>query len=220
MAEIDKVDGIERIRYMTSHPRDMNDKVIETIKNSNKICEHFHLPIQSGCNEILKEMNRGYTVEYYKELVQKIRTALPNASITTDLIMGFPGETPDHFAETLELIKAIKYDAAYTFLYSKRSGTPAATMLNQVELSEKKKRLQALMAVQNDISLNINKSYEGKVVEVMVEGPSKSDKTRFTGRTRTNKIVIWDKQGDEATGDLINVKITKAQTWVLNGELI
>ncbi len=220
LAEIDKVDGIERIRYMTSHPRDMNDKVIETIKNSNKICEHFHLPIQSGCNEILKEMNRGYTVEYYKELVQKIRTALPNASITTDLIMGFPGETPDHFAETLELIKAIKYDAAYTFLYSKRSGTPAATMLNQVELSDKKKRLQALMAVQNDISLNINKSYEGKVVEVMVEGPSKSDKTRFTGRTRTNKIVIWDKQGDEATGDLINVKITKAQTWVLNGELI
>ena len=108
----------------------------------------------------------------------------------------------------------------YTFLYSKRSGTPAATMLNQVELSDKKKRLQALMAVQNDISLNINKSYEGKVVEVMVEGPSKSDKTRFTGRTRTNKIVIWDKQGDEATGDLINVKITKAQTWVLNGELI
>ena len=118
------------------------------------------------------------------------------------------------------LIKDIKYDAAYTFLYSKRSGTPAAGMDEQVELVEKKKRLQALMDIQNDISLNINKSYEGKIVEVMVEGPSKTDENRFTGRTGTNKIVIWDKKGFEATGDLVNVKITKAQTWVLNGELI
>lgn len=139
LLEIDKVKGIERVRYMTSHPRDMNDKVIQAIKNSNKVCSHFHLPIQSGCNEILKKMNRGYTVEYYKDLVDKIRKAIPDAAITTDLIMGFPGETSEHFIETLELIKEIKYDAAYTFLYSKRSGTPAAIMDEQVELAEKEK---------------------------------------------------------------------------------
>lgn len=219
LLEIDKVKGIERVRYMTSHPRDMNDKVIQAIKNSNKVCSHFHLPIQSGCNEILKKMNRGYTVEYYKDLVDKIRKAIPDAAITTDLIMGFPGETSEHFIETLELIKEIKYDAAYTFLYSKRSGTPAAIMDEQVDLAEKKKRLQILMDVQNDISLNINKTYEGRTVEVMVEGPSKTDENRFTGRTGTNKIVIWDKKGFESTGDLVNVKIIKAQTWVLNGEL-
>jgi len=217
---VDKVASVERIRYMTSHPRDMNDKVIEVISNSNKICEHFHLPIQSGSNTILKAMNRGYTTEYYYQLVQKIRQAIPNASITTDLIVGFPGETDELFTETLEFIRTIRYDAAYTFLYSKRSGTPAATMPDQIDLAVKKERLQQLMHAQNEISLAINKTLEGQIAEVLVEGVSKTDSNKLMGRTRTNKIVIWDKTGHESIGQIIHVKINTAQTWLLKGQLI
>ena len=130
---VDKVRGIERVRYMTSHPKDLSDKVIETIKNSEHICEHFHLPVQYGSNKILKAMNRVYTVEQYRELVKKIRAAIPAASITTDLIVGFPGETEEDFADMLSFLREIRYDAAYTFLYSKRSGTPAAVMEQQVD---------------------------------------------------------------------------------------
>ncbi|HWR09612.1 tRNA (N6-isopentenyl adenosine(37)-C2)-methylthiotransferase MiaB [Sporomusa sp.] len=217
---IDQIDTIARIRYMTSHPRDMNDKVIETIKNSKKICEHFHLPVQSGNNDILKQMNRGYTTEYYRQLVNKIRQVIPNASLTTDLIVGFPGENEEHVIETLEFIKTIRYDAAYTFLYSQRSGTPAANYPDQVPLPEKKARLNRLMAIQNEISLQINKQLVGHSVEVLVEGPSKNDENKLMGRTRTNKIVLWEKSGGEKPGDLVNIQIATAQTWVLKGCLV
>lgn len=217
---VDQVEPIARIRYMTSHPRDMNDKVIETIKNSKKICEHFHLPVQSGNNDILGRMNRGYTTEYYQRLVNHIRRLMPGASVTTDLIVGFPGESEEHVIETLNFIKTIRYDAAYTFLYSQRSGTPAAGYPDQVPVAEKKARLNQLMAVQNEISLQINKQLVGTSVEVLVEGPSKNDETKLMGRTRTNKIVLWAKAGAEKPGDLVNVQIDTAQTWVLKGCLV
>lgn len=219
LSAVDKIESIERIRYMTSHPRDMSDKVIEIVRTSKKICEHFHLPIQSGSDEILQQMNRGYQTEYYLELVRKIRTALPGASLTTDLIVGFPSETDQLFEETINLIKEVRFDAAYTFLYSVRSGTPAATMPNQLPLAVKKERLQRLNDIQNEISLEINKQLEGNIVEVLVEGPSKNDPNRMMGRTRTNKIVIWDK-GQEEVGQLVNIKILQAQTWLLKGQLI
>jgi tRNA-2-methylthio-N6-dimethylallyladenosine synthase len=220
LTELDKIEGVERIRYMTSHPRDMGDDVIDAIKNSRHVCTHFHLPVQYGSDRILKAMNRGYTVDYYRELVKKVRAAVPNASLTTDLIVGFPGETDEDFQKTLEFLKEIRYDAAYTFIYSKRSGTPAAEMAGQVPEDVKKARLQELMEVQNEISLAINKSLEGKVVEVMVEGESKTDENVLSGRTGTNKIVLWQRSGEEKAGDLLKVRITHAQTWVLKGELI
>lgn len=213
---VDKVEGIKRVRFMTSHPKDLSDEVIDAIAEGEHLCEHIHLPVQYGSNHLLKAMNRVYTVESYKELVQKIRARIPQASLTTDLIVGFPGETEDDFAQMLDFLKEIRYDSAYTFIYSKRSGTPAATMDNQVDDAVKKERLNALMAVQNQISLEINQSLLDSVMEVMVEGPSKNDETVWTGHTRTNKIVLFDHQ-DEQPGDFINVKITHPQTWVLKG---
>ncbi|CUH94179.1 (Dimethylallyl)adenosine tRNA methylthiotransferase MiaB [Propionispora sp. 2/2-37] len=217
---VDRSSAVERIRYMTSHPRDMNDAVIDVISQSTKICEHFHLPIQSGSDKILEKMNRGYSTEYYLSLMKKIREAVPNASITTDIIVGFPGETEELFLETIQLLKEIRFDAAYTFIYSQRSGTPAAAMPGQVPLAEKKARLQRLMTMQNDISLDINQSLQGQTLEVLVEGPSKNDETRWMGRTRTNKIVLWDKKGTEKVGQLLPVYIVNAQTWLLKGQLL
>jgi tRNA-2-methylthio-N6-dimethylallyladenosine synthase len=216
---VDHVPGIERIRYMTSHPRDASEQMIETVRTSEHICNHFHLPIQSGSDEILKRMNRGYTTEAYVKLVEKIRQAIPDASITTDLIVGFPGETETHFQETVELVKKVRFDVAYTFLYSKRSGTPAATMEDQVPQAIKKDRLQRLMNVQNEISLEINKQLEGTVVSVLVEGNSKNDSSTIMGRTSTNKIVLWKGSTDDVS-KIVQVKIQNAQTWVLKGEQI
>jgi tRNA-2-methylthio-N6-dimethylallyladenosine synthase len=220
LAQVDTIENIERIRYMTSHPRDMNEKVIEVIKNSRKICEHFHLPVQAGSDIMLQKMNRGYSTDYYRRLVDRIRQTVPSASLTTDIIVGFPGETEELFAQTLAFVKAIEFDAAYTFLYSQRSGTPAASMPDQVPVGDKKARLARLMAVQNDISLAINKKLEGHTLEVLVEGYSKNDANKLMGRTRTNKIVLWEKTGHEAVGQLVRIKITTAQTWVLKGQLV
>ena len=216
---VDEVPGIERVRYMTSHPKDMSERVIKAVREGKHICEHFHLPVQYGSNRILKLMNRVYTVEKYRELVCNIREVVPQATLTTDLIVGFPGETAEDFAETLEFLKEIKYDAAYTFIYSKRSGTPAAEMDNQVPDDVKHARLQQLMAVQDEISRQINESYVGRKVEVMVEGPSRTNDVVWNGRTRGNKIVLWNYNGSEKPGDIVKVKITQPQTWVLKGEL-
>lgn len=216
---VDEVEGIERVRYMTSHPKDLSDEVIEVIKNSKHICKHFHLPVQYGSNRILKAMNRVYTVESYRELVAKIRQAVPDCSLTTDLIVGFPGETEEDFQQLLEFLKEIRYDQAYTFIYSKRSGTPAAEMENQVEDAVKHQRLNKLMEVQNQISLEINQALVGKTLEVMAEGPSQTDDQVWTGRTSTNKILLWPYKGQEKPGDLVKVKVTHAQTWLLKGEL-
>ena len=216
---VDAVPGIRRVRFMTSHPKDLSDKVIAAIRDGEHLCEHIHLPVQYGSNRILKAMNRVYTIESYRDLVRRIHEALPEAALTTDLIVGFPGETDDDFQELLAFLKEIRYDSAYTFIYSKRSGTPAATMENQVDELVKKERLNQLMAVQNTISLEINQVLQGKVLEVMVEGPSKHDAAVWNGRTRTNKIVLFP-HGEEQAGDFIQVKITQPQTWVLKGERV
>lgn len=216
---VDEVPGIRRVRFMTSHPKDLSDKVIAAIRDGRHLCEHIHLPVQYGSNHILKAMNRVYTVESYRKLVGRIRKEIPNVSLTTDLIVGFPGETDEDFREMLDFLREIRYDSAYTFIYSKRSGTPAATMEHQVEESVKKERLNELMAVQNEISLEINQKLLGKTMEIMVEGPSKNDASVWMGRTRTNKIVLFPHDGEQA-GDFIDVKITHPQTWVLKGEKV
>lgn len=219
LAMVDDIEGIERVRYMTSHPKDLSDEVIEVIKNSKHICTHFHLPVQYGSDNMLKRMNRVYTVAKYKETVRKIREAIPDCSLTTDLIVGFPGETEEDFQQLMEFIVEIRYDAAYTFIYSKRSGTPAAEMPDQIDDECKHQRLNRLMELQNKISLEINQSLEGKIMEVMVEGPSQNNEAVWSGRTSSNKLVLWN-HGEEKIGDLINVRITQPQTWVLKGERV
>ncbi len=219
LEKIDTIDTIARVRYMTSHPRDMSEQVVAVVAGSKRVCHQFHLPIQSGSDEILQRMNRGYDTASYRQLVASIRKKMLHASLTTDIIVGFPGETEELFQETLELLQEIRFDMAYTFLYSQRSGTPAATMTDQIPLAVKKDRLKRLMDIQNVISLEINKELEGQIVEVLVEGPSKNDPDRLMGRTQSNKIVIWDQEGSEKVGDLRQVKIIQAQTWLLKGQL-
>ncbi|MFC2740592.1 MAG: tRNA (N6-isopentenyl adenosine(37)-C2)-methylthiotransferase MiaB [Selenomonas sp.] len=216
---VDAVKGVERVRYMTSHPKDLSDAVIDAVRQGRHICPHFHLPVQHGSDRILRAMNRVYRKDAYRSLVERIRVAVPDASLTTDLIVGFPGETEEDFEELLDFLREIRYDAAYTFLYSKRSGTPAATMEEQVEDSVKKERLHRLMEVQNEISLEKNAALKGTVQEVLAEGPSRTDEDVWTGRTGTNKIVLWRKKGQETEGDIVRVRITQPQTWVLKGEL-
>ena len=216
---VDAVKGIERVRYMTSHPKDLSDAVIDAVRQGRHICPHFHLPVQHGSDRILRAMNRVYRKDAYRSLVERIRAAVPDASLTTDLIVGFPSETEEDFGELLDFLREIRYDAAYTFLYSKRSGTPAATMEAQVEDSVKKERLHRLMEVQNEISLEKNAALKGTVQEVLAEGPSRTDEDVWTGRTGTNKIVLWRKKGQETEGDIVRVRITQPQTWVLKGKL-
>lgn len=221
LRRVNDIPGVERIRYMTSHPRDMHEDVVKAVAECEHVCENFHIPFQSGSNKILKAMNRGYTRETYLKLVETIRTYVPNASITADIIIGFPGETEDDFQQTLSLVKEIGFDAAYTFIYSKRSGTPASIMEEQVPLEVKKERLNILMAEQNLISLNRNKNLLGQTVEVLSEGPSTKNASVWSGRTRTNKLVLWPKEDREfALGEKVFVKIDTAQTWLLKGKAL
>ena len=214
LADVDKIDGLKRLRFMTSHPKDLSDELIDAMAHGKNICEHIHLPVQYGSNEILRKMNRVYTVEKYLNLVKKIRAAIPNISLTTDLIVGFPGETETDFKLTLDFLREVKFDMAFTFIYSERTGTPAANFDGKVDDETKHRRLNELMEVQNKISLEKNLRLEGQTLEILVEGASKTDDKIFTGRTRTNKPVLF-KHGAENIGDLINVKINQAQTWLL-----
>jgi len=221
LQELDRLGGIERIRYMTSHPRDFTDKLIDVIAGSRKVCEHFHLPVQAGSNSVLKRMNRGYTREGYLELVKKIRQHIPQASITTDLIVGFPGETDQDFAETLDLVERVRFDSAFTFVYNKRSGTPAAEMPDQVPDEVKKARIQRLISVQNKISQEKNMLETGKIHEVLVEGANKNDPDKMEARTRTGKLVLFKAGSDnKLIGRIIRVKITETGTWHLDGEMV
>lgn len=219
LSTLDSAGRIKRIRYMTSHPRDFSKKLIDTISQCQTVCEHFHLPIQSGSNRILTLMNRGYTRESYLSLIRDIRSKVPNASITTDIIVGFPGETDIDFKDTIKLFQEAQFDVAYTFLYSTRSGTPAADMPDQVPQEIKKERLQELMDIQNSISLAINQKLVGETEEILVEGTSKTSEQVLTGRTRTNKIVNFPGEM-KLSGELVQVKIIKAKTWHLEGERI
>ncbi len=219
LEELDKVEGISRIRFMTSHPKDLSDELIFKMAKLKKVCLHLHLPIQSGSTRILEEMNRKYTKEQYLELVDKVKRNIPGIALTTDIIVGFPGETEDDFKDTLDVLEKVSFDSAYTFLYSKRTGTPAASMPKQVDEETKKDRFQRLLDVQNRISKEINDGYLGKVVEVLVEGTSKNNPDKFTGRTDTNKIVNFSCDSSKI-GQLVNVRVDSVQTWSLEGEVI
>lgn len=215
---VDAIPGVERIRYMTSHPRDMSEAVVRTIAESQHICKNFHIPVQSGSSRIMKAMNRGYDRERYLKLVETIRRCVPDAVITTDLIVGFPGETEKDFEETLDLLRTVEYDDAFTFIYSPRKGTPAAGFGAQVPDAVKHERLDRLMALQNEICLKRNKRLVGRTLAVMVEGPSKSNPAMLSGRTDGNDLVLWPKIRNHAPGDLVNVKMERAQTWLIRGK--
>lgn len=218
MDEIRKID-IPRVRFTTSHPRDFDDHLIEVLAKGGNLVEHIHLPVQSGNSDILKLMARKYTREDYVTLANKIKTAIPHASFTTDIIVGFPNETEEQFQDTLSLVKEMEYDSAYTYVYSPREGTPAAKMEDNVPLEVKKDRLQRLNAVVNEISAEKNKAYEGRIVEVLVEGESKKNPDILAGRTRTNRLVNFEAP-KSSIGEIVYVKITEAKSWSLNGQVV
>jgi tRNA-2-methylthio-N6-dimethylallyladenosine synthase len=219
LEELNKVKKLKRIRFMTSHPRDFSDELLEKIKTLPKVANHIHLPVQSGSNKVLKEMNRGYTREYYLERVKKIQEEIPGAAVSTDFIVGFPGESEEDFEKTIELVKELNFDMAYTFIYSPRSGTPASRRDDQVADEVKKERLNRLMNLQNKISYDQNQKLIGRTEEILVTGPSSRDPEVFEGRTSTNKICFIDKRED-LVGELAKVKIEAAKSWTLEGRVI
>jgi len=217
MADIQKID-IPRVRFTTSHPRDFDDHLIEVLGRGGNMVEHIHLPVQSGSNEILKRMSRKYTRESYLELVRKLKAAIPGLVLSTDIIVGFPGETEEQFEETMSLVREVEFASAFTFIYSPREGTPAAQMEDNVPLEVKKERLMRLNDLIAELSRKDNEKLRGKTVEVLVEGVSKNNPEYLTGRTRTNKLVHF--RGPESlTGQFIDVKITEVQTWLFKGEI-
>lgn len=189
LQEIENIEGLERIRFMTSHPKDLSDELIEVMKNSKKICKHMHLPLQSGSSRILKMMNRVYDKEHYLELVDKIRAAVPDIAITTDIIVGFPGETEEDFEETMDVVRKVRYDSAFTFIYSKRTGTPAATREDQVPEDVVKARFDRLLAEVQKISAEKAGQYTGQVHEILIEDVNDHDASLVTGRMSNNSIV-------------------------------
>ncbi|MCR4418805.1 MAG: tRNA (N6-isopentenyl adenosine(37)-C2)-methylthiotransferase MiaB [Clostridia bacterium] len=219
LQQVDAVEGLARIRYTTSHPRDFGPELVEVVASARKVCEHFHLPAQAGSDRVLERMRRGYTREHYLRLTEIIRRRLPHASITTDLIVGFPGETEEDFEATLDLVERVRFDAAFTFMYSPRPGTAAAAFPDQVPPEVRRERLVRLNRLQNRLTRESNERLAGETVEVLVEGPSKTNPERLSGRTRTNKIVVFSGP-PELIGQLVNVRITEAQTFNLFGELV
>ena len=210
--------GIDRVRFVTSHPWDFTDSMIDVIAKYDNICNYIHLPVQSGSSRILKLMGRRYTKESYIELYNKIRNKVKNCSITTDIIVGFPGETKEDFEETLSLARECKFDSAFTFIYSPREGTPASKMKDDVSLEEKEQRLHELNEVINKYALEANEKLVGKVVPVLIEGESQKDNSMVAGYTDTMKLVNV-KADKSSIGKIINVKITDAKTWSLDGEI-
>ncbi len=222
--ESNKESSIKRIRFMTSHPKDLSDELIDVMARHSLICNQLHLPVQSGSTEILKKMNRRYSRDQYLALVDRIRAKMPDIALSTDIIVGFPGETEENFEDTLSLVKQIRYDSAYTFIYSPRVGTPAASSPEQIDEETVKARFNKLLDAHNTICKEINDTYLGKTVEVLVDGPSKNDPDHFSGRTSENKIVnfIVDENKiskKDIVGKLIDIKITGIQTWSLDGEM-
>jgi tRNA-2-methylthio-N6-dimethylallyladenosine synthase len=219
LREVNEVEGLERIRFMTSHPKDLSEDVIDAMRDCNKVCEYLHLPIQCGSTNLLKKMNRHYSKEDYLNLFEKIKKEIPDMALSTDIMIGFPGETEEDFEDTLDVVRKVRYDSAFTFIYSIRKGTPAAIMKDQIPDDVKHERFNRLLKEINQISAEINKSYRDKTVEVLVEGKSKNDENKLTGRTRQNKLVNFE-GNDELIGKLVNVKITDPKTFSLNGIVI
>lgn len=216
---LNDVDGLERIRFMTSNPKDLSDELIEAFAVCDKLCRNLHLPIQSGSNRVLKRMNRKYTREDYLKLIEKLRKTVPDITLSTDIIVGFPGETNEDFEETLSIVKEVEYDSAFTFIYSIRKGTPAEKFEDQIEESEKHRRFDLLVNAVNEISEKKNKAYQDRVEKVLVDGVSKNDKSTLTGRTDGFKLVNFAGK-KELIGSLVDVKITDAKTFSLFGEVI
>lgn len=218
LSELNQIPGLERIRFLTSHPKDLSSELIETVRLGEKICEHFHLPVQSGSNSILHKMNRRYSREQYLDLIEAIKSSIPGVSVTSDIIVGFPGETENDLMETIDLIKKAQFDNAFSFIYSPRNKTAAAALTDNLDHREKEIRLKRINEIQHNISKEINSRLTDKTVEILVEGPSKNNPDIQTGRTRTNKLVHFKGSGD-LSGKLVTIKITEARTWNLFGTL-
>ena len=216
--DVCKIDGIERVRFISPHPKDFTDDVIEAIANNPKIARVLHLPLQSGSSAVLKKMNRKYTKEQYLELVDKIKTRIPDVVLSTDIIVGFPGETEEDFEDTLDVVRKVNYEQVFMFIYSRREGTVADKMENQIPEEIKHKRFDRLKELFDSRVSENNQKYIGTTQKILVDGYSKNDKETLTGRTDTNKVVNF-KGNEELIGKMINIKITEEHKWYLTGEL-
>jgi len=215
LRKVDAIDGIERVRFVTSHPRDFSDDLIDAMAGLKSVCEHLHLPLQSGASRVLQLMNRGYAYDEYRGKINRLRGPVPGIALTTDIIAGFPGEAEEDHAATVRVLEEIKYDGIFAFKFSPRPGTAASDMEGQLAEDVKLERLHEILKIQDEITLSKNKPLEGTVKEVLVEGPSETDPLRLTGRTRTNKIVNFT--GRAAEGELIDVEILEAKKHSLEG---
>lgn len=216
---INDIEGLERIRFMTSHPKDLSDKLIQAFVDCEKLCNYIHLPVQAGSDRVLRRMNRKYTREKYLEVVERLRKAVPDIAISTDIIVGFPGETEEDFEETLSLVRSVKYDSAFTFLYSVRQGTPAAEYEDQIPEEVKHQRFDRLVDAVNADSAEKNAAYKGRIERVLVEGVSKKNENTLTGRTEGFKLVDFE-GGRELIGQMVNVEITEGKTFSLTGKIV
>lgn len=218
LQEIEKIEGLERIRFMTSHPKDLSDELIKVMKNSKKICKHLHLPLQSGSTRILKEMNRRYTKESYLALAEKIRREIPDIALTTDIIVGFPGETAEDVKDTIDVINKVQYENAFTFIYSKRTGTPAAAMENQVPEAEVKVGFDKVLKAVQDMARERVKRFEGQIADVLVEEVNEHDSSLLTGRMSNNTLVHFPGSHD-LIGKIVNVKLDTCHGFYYVGTL-
>lgn len=215
---VNEIKGIERIRFISPHPKDFTEDVIQAIKKCDKVCKLIHLPLQSGNSKVLKEMNRKYTKQQYLELVEKMKKEIPNLTLSTDIIVGFPGETDEEFEDTLDVVKKVNFEQVYMFIYSRRVGTPADRMQNQVPEEQKHIRFEKLKKLVEEQIEEKNKKYINTIQKVLVEGKSKNNEDMLTGRTDSNKVVIF-KGNDNLIGQIINLKIVSEHMWYLKGEV-
>ncbi len=215
---INDIEGLERIRFMTSNPKDLSDELIECYRTCEKLCKHIHLPVQSGSSSVLKRMNRRYDREKYIDIINNLKSACPDIAITTDIIVGFPGETEAEFEDTLSLVEYVKYDSAFTFIYSPREGTPAAGFSDQIPYDIKHERFERLNEVVNKYSLEKNERLSDKTVKVLIDGSSRKDDESYSGRTDGFKLVNVS-SGRDITGQLVDVRITECKTFSIDGVL-
>jgi len=217
LEQVNSVKGLERIRFVTSHPRDFTDRLIDAMASLEKVCESLHLPVQAGSDRVLEKMNRGYGISGYMDKLERVRGRIKNLSVTTDIIVRFPGESEADFFKTRDLVKSTRFDSLFLFKYSKRPETPAASYEDQVMDREKQKRFEEILELQKGISTEINRSYEGKKMEVLVEGKSRTDSGKMTGRTRMNKIVNFSFSVQPQVGSLVQVNILRGKVYGLEG---
>ncbi|MDO5291815.1 MAG: tRNA (N6-isopentenyl adenosine(37)-C2)-methylthiotransferase MiaB [bacterium] len=219
LKEVEKIEGLKRIRFMTPHPKDFSDDVIEVMKDSKKICKHVHLPVQSGSSEILRKMNRHYTKESYLDLVSRVKAAIPDVGLTTDIIVGFPGETEENFEDTLDVVRKVGYEASFNFIYSKRTGTPAATMENQVPEDVVHERFNRLLETVHETSTVENAKHQGTIQDVLVESVNTHEEGFVSGRL-SNNLLVHFKGDPELIGTIVNVRLDEAKGFYYIGELV